>query len=600
MRDEDKSKAQLIEELTRLRQSEERYRIMAEFADDWEYLLGPDGSTTYVAPSVEHMTGYAPEAFYADPHLVEKLVHPDDLGRFRAHLAELRLERRPFCQGLEFRIIDKHGVVLWLEHRCQPILRSDGSYAGQRACNRNVTRRRQAAEQLHLAEQRLRAILDASLESVLLMDKAGRVLLANQSALDRFGTDAATVRHTSLYELLPEQVADHRRETVERVIETGIPARFVDERLGRTILNSIYPVLGDSQTVDNVVVYGTDITDERRVQADLEHSQRLLAEANLLLRLVIDTIPVRIFWKDRDSNYLGCNRHFAADAGRDNPSDLVGTTDFELNWKDMAETYREEDREVVVFRRSKVNYERMQTSPTGARTWRVTTKVPLVDLDGNVIGVLGTYEDVTARKEIEERLRESEARHRSYFHDSHAVQLIVEPESGRILDANPAACHFYGYSLDEMQEKNITDINASPPEEVFEEMARAKSEQRSHFLFRHRLANGELCPVEVYSGPAFSGTRPILFSIVHDISKRKQAEEERERLIVELRDALSRIKTLSGLLPICSACKKIRNDQGYWEHLEGYIRQHSNADFTHGICPDCLQKLYPDLVDEMR
>jgi DNA-binding response OmpR family regulator len=75
---------------------------------------------------------------------------------------------------------------------------------------------------------------------------------------------------------------------------------------------------------------------------------------------------------------------------------------------------------------------------------------------------------------------------------------------------------------------------------------------------------------------------------------RKQAEEEREKLIVELREALSQVKTLSGLLPICASCKKIKNDKGYWEQMEIYISGHSEADFSHGICPECTAKLYPE------
>jgi hypothetical protein len=79
-----------------------------------------------------------------------------------------------------------------------------------------------------------------------------------------------------------------------------------------------------------------------------------------------------------------------------------------------------------------------------------------------------------------------------------------------------------------------------------------------------------------------------------DITEHKQAEEERERLILELQEALSQVKTLSGLLPICASCKKIRNDEGYWEQMEIYISEHSEVDFSHGICPECAQKLYPE------
>ena len=80
--------------------------------------------------------------------------------------------------------------------------------------------------------------------------------------------------------------------------------------------------------------------------------------------------------------------------------------------------------------------------------------------------------------------------------------------------------------------------------------------------------------------------------------EKRRAEEEKERLIAELRAALEEVKTLSGLLPICASCKKIRNDQGYWTQLELYIAEHSEAEFTHGICPDCMDKLYPQFAGD--
>jgi len=86
--------------------------------------------------------------------------------------------------------------------------------------------------------------------------------------------------------------------------------------------------------------------------------------------------------------------------------------------------------------------------------------------------------------------------------------------------------------------------------------------------------------------------------LAKEVTKRIWAEEMREKLIIELKDALSKIKTLSGLIPICASCKKIRNDKGYWEQIEEYIRNRSDADFTHGICPDCMKKLYPEYCDE--
>jgi PAS domain S-box-containing protein len=85
-----------------------------------------------------------------------------------------------------------------------------------------------------------------------------------------------------------------------------------------------------------------------------------------------------------------------------------------------------------------------------------------------------------------------------------------------------------------------------------------------------------------------------IIGLFYDITSRRQAEEEREKLILELRETLSQVKTLRGLLPICSSCKKIRNDKGYWEQMEIYIKDHSGVEFSHGICPECAEKLYPE------
>jgi CheY-like chemotaxis protein len=82
-------------------------------------------------------------------------------------------------------------------------------------------------------------------------------------------------------------------------------------------------------------------------------------------------------------------------------------------------------------------------------------------------------------------------------------------------------------------------------------------------------------------------------ALKREIEQRARAEREREGLIGELQDALAKVKTLSGLLPICAGCKKIRDDSGYWNQIEDYIRRHSDVDFTHGLCPECAKKLYP-------
>ncbi len=91
--------------------------------------------------------------------------------------------------------------------------------------------------------------------------------------------------------------------------------------------------------------------------------------------------------------------------------------------------------------------------------------------------------------------------------------------------------------------------------------------------------------------------RPLYHCIWRDITERKRVETDRERLVVELQNALAQVKTLGGLLPICSGCKKTRDDKNYWHQVDSYISEHTNATFTHGMCPDCIKKWYPELEE---
>lgn len=106
----------------------------------------------------------------------------------------------------------------------------------------------------------------------------------------------------------------------------------------------------------------------------------------------------------------------------------------------------------------------------------------------------------------------------------------------------------------------------------------------------------DLAEIETYTKDRIC----LSFGTLMLISKEMEAEEERERLVAELQEALSKVKQLSGLLPICASCKKIRDDQGYWNQIESYLRKHTEVDFSHGLCPPCAEKLYPEIFKNKR
>lgn len=154
--------------------------------------------------------------------------------------------------------------------------------------------------------------------------------------------------------------------------------------------------------------YAADGTPLRSVGTTQDVTARAEAEAALFdsrqaLRAVLDSVPIRVFWKDRSSVFLGCNRSFALDMGFSDPSEVVGKTDYDASWSKSAEHFRADDAEVIASGETKLTYEEpMQRD--GRAVWLRTSKVPLLARDGSVAGVLGTYEDISERKELEQKL----------------------------------------------------------------------------------------------------------------------------------------------------------------------------------------------------
>ncbi|MHB8202773.1 MAG: PAS domain S-box protein [Desulfomonilaceae bacterium] len=136
-----------------------------------------------------------------------------------------------------------------------------------------------------------------------------------------------------------------------------------------------------------------------------------------------------------------------------------------------------------------------------------------------------TQLDIPERNQVKDELRENEQCFRTLFERHDAVMLLIEPNSGAIIDANAAAAKYYGYSRDTLRRMRIQEINYLPPKEVLAERRRAKLEERNYFVFLHRLANGETRTVEVHSSPIDIQGRTLLFSIIHDITDRKRAED---------------------------------------------------------------------------
>jgi PAS domain S-box-containing protein len=184
------------------------------------------------------------------------------------------------------------------------------------------------------------------------------------------------------------------------------------------------------------------------------------------------------------------------------------------------------------------------------------------------------------------------------------ASVVVTDIDGNIEFVNPKFTQITGYALEEVLGKNprVLKSGHTPPEEYERlwETITSGGSWRGEFL--NKKKNGEFYWEAASISPAkdANGNITHFVGVKEDITDRKRYEEERERLVSELQSALARVKTLSGLLSMCSSCKKIKDDQGLWQHVEAYVRRHSNAEFSHGFCPDCMNELYPEYAVEDR
>ena len=210
--------------------------------------------------------------------------------------------------------------------------------------------------------------------------------------------------------------------------------------------------------------------------------------------------------------------------------------------------------------------------------------------------LLARLQSMVRIKRAEEALKASETRYRRLFETAQDGILILNAETGQIDDVNPFLKDMLGYTHEEFMGKKLWEIGAFKNTKA----SKAALEELQHkgYVRYENLPlitkDGREIAVEFVSNVYLVNHHKVIQCNIRDITERKLAEEERERLILKLTEALSHVKLLSGLLPICASCKKIRNDKGYWEQMEKYITEHSEVDFSHGICPECAEKLYPE------
>ncbi len=419
-----------------------------------------------------------------------------------------------------------------------------------------MQRRAAALASLRESEERYRQLFEAESDAIFLIDNAtGQILEVNSAAVALYGYTRAELLSKRNVDLSAEPEDTRKVTQTTPIIAENVV--IIPLRLHRKKDGTVFPVEitgrffnWKGRPVHIAAI--RDITERRRTEEELREKS---AELEYFFNLNPDLLCIA----DTDGYFWRLNPEWEKTLGY-SLSELEGQQFLNFVHPDDIEAtlaavaMLEQQRAVLDFE----NRYRCRDGTYRWIEWRASPRGKLI---------YAAARDITARKEAEKALAESEARYRSLFEDNRAVILLHRREDGRILDANPAACAYYGWTREELTQKYIHDIDPLTPEEVRREIEAVRRGERPYYLFKHRRADGSIRDVEVYSGPINVAGQTVYYSIIHDVTERRLAEEalreSHRRLqatLAELRETQERMMHQERLAAVGQLAAGIAHD----------------------------------------
>ncbi len=557
MRDENKTKKQLIQELQQLRrrivprdapkskekrveapqQSEANFRALAENAHDGILIATGKGAYVYANKEAAQITGYSiAELLRLN---IKDLTHPDEHSKITEKYRK-RLAGKPVPRRYETAIFHKDGHSVPVEITAARTVWK-GHPAGL-ALMRDITERKKTEETLQESEEKYRAIFDRSLHCVYVHDFEGRFLDANKAFLDLLGyrkKDIPALRVTSLLD--ENQLPEAERE-LEVIKQHGFSQKLATYKLRRkdgqyrwiqTEASLIYRK-GKPYAVQRIA---RDISEQKR-------AEKVLLESEERFRLAFEDGPLGMALVGLDYRLLKVNKVFCQ---------MLGYAEKELTALSFVDITHPEDVEKDVQLASRVfqgeidsyNIEKRYLKKNGQILWGGLTATVIRDKDGNALYGLAMIEDITERKQAQAALRESEQKYRMLVEHSLQGFVILQEDPFRVVFANSAMAEIIGYTVEELLRLSPEEMWAHVPPEDRETLSQRHRDRLSgkpipaRSELRFIRADGSVRSVEMFAKPVEYGGKSSIQAVFVDITERKQAEEllreseEQHRTLVE-------------------------------------------------------------------
>jgi len=571
----------------KLQESEEKYRLLAENARDIIWTMDMNLKFTYMSPSVLQIRGYTVEEVLAQS--LEEIFTPSSLEiaskAFEEELVLESMEPKDLSRmrTLELEHICKDGSTVWVEINVSFIRDTDGQPIGILGVSRDITERRQTEGMLKAERQRLHDILEIMPMMVCLLTPDYHVAFANRAFRDEFGESHG--RYCYEYCFGKKEPCDFCQ--TYNVLKTAKPHHWQITTTDNAKVIDLYDfpfteVDGSSMILEVDI----DITERQRLQEYLEKERHEF-------RLIVDSSPIIMFFKDQEGRFVRVNKTFA-EALKIPEEEFWGKTVFDLYPAKIAQDMANDDQEVIKLGRPKFNIIEQYKSASGIR-WVQTDKVPILDENGVAVGLLGFAQDITERKRAEDALRKSEAQYRLLA--EHMTDTI------RLMDMNlkttylsPSAAKLRGFTYQEILElpleKQITPESLKPALKMFsEEIPRIEADPGYNPVRTLDLEYYRKDGTTVWAESSFSLIRdpsgkPIsILAEARDITERKQAEEKLVKSYASLK------KTLDDAIDTMAKIVETRDP-----YTSGH--QHKVADLAIAIARE--MKLEDTRIDQLR
>lgn len=514
---------QIARNLTaRLKESEIRFRMVADYAYDWEYWEGPDNRLLYMSPSSVRISGYKPDEFLSDNKLLQKIIHPKDLRMLDKHFEKVHSpEDARVIDEIDFRIIKKDGSVACIGHLCTPVFDDNGNYLGRRISNRDISSRIRSENLLTQTRQNFETFFNTIEDFLFVLDELGNIIQVNNTVIKRLGYTWEELSGQSVLMLHPPEYRE----------EAG---RIVGEMLQGITAYCPVPILtkqGIQIPVETIVKHG--IWDGKPVVFSVSKDISNLKLSEEKLSKLFHINPSACSLSDLNNHqYLEVNEAFYSLFGFDK-DEVIGKTATELG------IISEETTKKIMLSADK--HGNLTNAEADLRTKNGSIRHALLSSE-NIFLQDKKYRftvvnNITDLKHANNAVTVSETRYRRLFESAKDGILILDAETGMIADVNPFLVQLLGYSKEQFIKKTIWEIGLF--KDIVANQDKFTELQQNEYVRYENLpletAFGKRINVEFISNLYLVNERKVIQCNIRDITERRLADEALKRSEEELR-----------------------------------------------------------------